>query len=271
MPTTHSEIVNILKALGFSSNVAKAYISLLNKHPATGYEISKDSGIPRSAIYTILNRMEQMGFINSESGTPKKYVPLSPSVFIEHISNLHGHRIDELKFAFEKLDTDEEAFDFWHIHGYENLVLKMKEAVQNAEHSIVLNIWNRELLKINPSLIKAQQRGVDITIFSFTAITEEVETTISYKIKEENLIKISSPKVILVADHRVAILGGASQRNCRAIWTKNPALIKIASDYIVLDLTLAGQRLNINITPVVKKIMQSEQFDLDKLISKNKN
>jgi len=71
-------------------------------------------------------------------------------------------------------------------------------------------------------------------------------------LKEEDIRQIWKPKIVLVVDHKLTIMGSASEQNGRAIWTSNPAITKIASNYIVLDITLAGQRLDIDINPIVK-------------------
>jgi sugar-specific transcriptional regulator TrmB len=266
MAKTEKEIIDLLEQFGFSANAAKAYISLIHNNPSTGYEISKDAEIPRSAIYATLTRMEKMGIVNSEGGTPKKYFPLSPLSLIEHLQNLHENQLDGLKIALDKLNLDEKAFDFWHIHGYDNLIYKMREAIKNARSSIIINAWNSELEKIYKELKAARERKVDIYIFSFSAIRKPIGTTISYNLKKEDLQKIWRPKIVFVADHEITIMGSASEQNGHAIWTSNPAITKIASDYVVLDITLAGQRLGIDVNPIVKNIMQKDEFDLDRLI-----
>ena len=266
MAFTNIEIISLLEKFGFSTNSAKAYISLLINNPATGYEISKDAGIPRSAIYAILNRMEKMGIVNYEGDSPKKFIPLSPSSLVEHLQSMHTDQLSDLNNALDNLDLDEEAFDFWHIHGYENLVFKMREAINNANSSVIINVWNRELEKVEKELIAANNRNVDIIIFSFSRVKNPLGTTISYNLNESDMQKIWRPKIVLVVDHTITIMGSAADRNGRAIWTSNPAITKIALDYIVLDITLAGQRFDIDINPTVKSIMQKDKFDLDKLI-----
>ena len=271
MAFTNIEIISLLEKFGFSTNAAKAYISLLINNPATGYEISKDAGIPRSAIYATLNRMEKMGIVNYEGDSPKKFIPLSPSSLVEHLQSMHTDQLSYLNNALDNLDLDEEAFDFWHIHGYENLVFKMREAINNANSSVIINVWNRELEKVEKELIAANNRNVDIIIFSFSEISNPIGSTISYHLKEKDLQQIWKPKIVLVIDHKITIMGSASQQNGRAIWTSNPAITKIASDYIILDITLAGQRLDIDINPLVKNIMQKDEFDLDRLIDQAKS
>ncbi|HJL75539.1 MAG TPA: helix-turn-helix domain-containing protein [Candidatus Marinimicrobia bacterium] len=271
MANIEKEISTLLERFGFSANAAKAYLSLVNSNPATGYEVSKYSGIPRSAIYGTLTNMEKMGIVSAEGGTPKKYIPLSPSSLIEHLQNLHENQIEDLKLALDKMEMDEEAFDFWHIHGYDNLIFKMREAVNSASTLVIINAWNNEVEKLKKELKTAKARDVDIVIFSFSRIKKPIGTTISYDLDEEDLNEIWKPKVVLVADNKLTIMGSASKQNGRAIWASNPAITKIASDYIILDITLAGQRLGIDINPIVKNIMQKDEFDLDRLINQAKS
>ena len=58
MNKIEKELIQIFAEFGFNVSVGKAYVSLLKNNPATGYEISADSGIPRSAIYSVLKNME---------------------------------------------------------------------------------------------------------------------------------------------------------------------------------------------------------------------
>ena len=112
MEKTEKELVQILSEFGFNASVGKAYLALLKNNPATGYEISSRSGIPRSAIYSILKNMESQGIINSVAQSPRKYVPLSPSSLVEHLDRLHSHRIASLTDTLEGFDIDDESFDF---------------------------------------------------------------------------------------------------------------------------------------------------------------
>ena len=165
----------------------------------------------------------------------------------------------------------EEAFDFWHIHGYDNLIYKMREAVNSASTLVIINAWNNEVEKLKKELKAAEDRDVNIVIFSFSRIKKPIGTTISYDLDEKDLNEIWKPKVVLVVDNKLTIMGSSSQQSARAVWTSNPAIMKIASDYIILDITLAGQRLGIDIHPIVKKIMQKDEFDLDRLINQTKS
>ena len=58
------ELVALLTALGLSRNEAFAYVTLLEEPSSegcTGYEVAARSGVPRSAVYTVLARLEETG------------------------------------------------------------------------------------------------------------------------------------------------------------------------------------------------------------------
>jgi hypothetical protein len=217
-----SKLIELLQHFGLSANAAKAYLALLKYNPATGYEISSQSGIPRSAIYSILNRLEAIGIVNSVGESPKKFIPLAPSSLLEHFDHSHQDRLDQLKETIGKIDLDDDAFE---------------------------------------------ERGIEITLFSFCSLEKQIGKTISYELDEEKLRKIWTPKVILVVDHSSTIMGSAREIDeSRSIYTKNEAIIEIAANHIILDITLAGQRLGFDPNPIVKRIMKRPDLDLDRLI-----
>ncbi len=56
--TSEKEIIELLSEFGLAANLGKTYVALLENNPATGYEICTQSGVPRSAIYSVLNKLE---------------------------------------------------------------------------------------------------------------------------------------------------------------------------------------------------------------------
>ncbi len=271
MPTERI-IIDVLGELGLPVNAAKAYLALLKKNPSTGYEISAEAGIPRSAIYTVLNRLKDTNMVNEIGTGPRKFVPLAPSSLMEHLSRVNEERIESLKSAFDSLDIDEEAFDFWHLHGYRNLILKMREGISRAEGKIFAALWCREHNKIVDELKTAADRGVDVVTFSFCRLDEPVGTVISYGMEENELRKIWNPKIIMVFDLKTAIMGSASEKQSnRAIWTNNEAITEIAMNHMILDITLAGQRLKMDVNPIVQKMMKWSDFHLEEMIKNHQN
>ncbi len=267
--TTEKEIIDLLNEFGLPPNLGKTYVALLSNNPATGYEICTQSGVPRSAIYSVLNKLEALGIVNSIGQSPKRYVPIPPSGLLEHFSQLHSDRISLLTEAMENLDTNDTTFDFWHIHGYRNLILKLRESISKAKEKIFLSIWAKELIQLEKELESAEKRSVAISIFSFTKLNKEFGNTISYNLDEDKLTQVWNPKVIMVRDHEITIMGSASSKTGnRAIWTNNEAITEIATNHIILDVTLAGQRMQFDPNPLVQPMMKRPDLNLDDMLPK---
>ncbi len=265
--SAEKNIIDLLTEFGLSSNSGKAYLALLKNNPATGYELSTYSGIPRSAIYSVLNRLTALGLVNSVGDDPKKYIPLSPSSMIEHMNHLHEDRIQQITDAFNHLDTNNEAFDFWHLHGYRNLIIKAKDIISSAKVKIAISAWAKEVDVLQKELNAALDRNVDITLFSFCKLKENIGTTVSYELDEADLLKVWTPKMILVADQTTTVMGSTIEHDeSQTIFTENRAITEIAMNHLILDITLAGQRLDFDPNPIVKKIMRRPDIQLDSLL-----
>lgn len=59
-----------LEKLGFSSNEAKVYGTLIKHKVLNGYEIAKLSGVARSLVYEVINRLVAKGAVIRIDGEP---------------------------------------------------------------------------------------------------------------------------------------------------------------------------------------------------------
>ncbi len=53
-------ILSNLKELGFTEYEAKVYMSLINEHPLSAYNVSKNSGVPHSRVYDITRYLSML-------------------------------------------------------------------------------------------------------------------------------------------------------------------------------------------------------------------
>ncbi|MCJ7802250.1 MAG: hypothetical protein MUP82_07835 [Candidatus Marinimicrobia bacterium] len=122
-------------------------------------------------------------------------------------------------------------------------------------------------MQLESELNSAEERGVAISIFSFTKLNRQFGNTISYNLDEEKLKKVWNPKIILVEDQKITIMGSTNSKNGnRTIWTDNKAITEIATNHIILDITLAGQRLKFDPNPVVKPMLNRPDLNLDDML-----
>ena len=266
----NEKLLPALKSFGFTSNEAKTYLSLLKHNPATGYEISGKSGIPRSAIYEILKRLETTGMVSCVDSNPTRYIPLPPDHLFDVLENNFVANLDTLKESLHNVNSDLEVGDLWNIRGYDSMIDRARHMIKNANQSIYLSLWLNEYKKLHQELQDAEKRNVNIIIFSFCDIPIDVGTVFAYNLDSERLQNVWSSKILLVTDHDSALLGGVDMLPTNKVaWTRNSAIVSIALNYIILDLTLFGQRYEYNMSPVIADMLHGELHNLDDLLSED--
>lgn len=236
-------IIGTMKLLGFTATDAKAYIALLKEHPASGYELAARSGVPRSAIYNVLRHLQSLGLVNAVQEKPARYVPLSPDRLTELLETRFSQNLDELKGGLDRLVGPAKQAATWTVQGYPAMLEQAQTLIAGSEHDVYLSVWSREALKLVGPLKKARDRGVEVVLFSFTEIPDSYGRVLSYGLDEQDLESYWAHKIIVVSDHRRALLGGAEQSDQnRAVITEEPALVEMAISNLILDVTLFGQR-----------------------------
>jgi len=256
-----------LAKLDFTNYEARAYLGLLRNNPATGYEISHQANVPRSVIYSILRKLETMGVVISIHEKPRRYIPLPPKQLMSLLESDFSKRITSVKDDLIGFTNKPESEGFWNIRGYESLMELCASLINETKQSVYIHGWNREIELLKEPLMTAKQRGVEITVFSFTELDEEYGNVYAYGIDDTKLSKFWDHKLILVTDSKNLVMGSAnSEDDQQAIWSQNSAVITIAVNYIILDITLYGQRKNLDVSETVMKLMTEKVDHLDQLI-----
>ncbi len=267
MNVISDELLNKLLKLGFTSYEARTYLGLLRNNPATGYEISQQVNVPRSVIYTILRKLESMGVVISIHEKPRRYIPLSPKQLLSLLESDFSKRITSVKDDLIGFNNKPESEGFWNIRGYESLMELCSSLIKETNETIYISAWKREIEQLKKPLLAAKKRGVEIVAFSFTEIDQELGEVFAYGVDEEKLEKFWDRKIIMVTDSTDLVMGSANNdEEQQAIWTQNRAVLTIALNYIILDITLYGQRKKVDVSETVMKLMTEKVDHLDQLI-----
>jgi len=256
-----------LNKLGFTNYEARAYLGLLRNNPATGYEISHQADVPRSVIYTILRKLEALGIIISIHEKPRRYIPLSPKQLISLLESDFSKRLSSLRDDLFNFNNKPETEGFWNIRGYESLMELCTSLIKESRETIYISAWKREIEQLKKPMLAAKKRGVEIVAFSFTEIDKNLGDVFAYGVDEEKLAKFWGRKIIMVTDSKDLVMGSANMNDeQQAIWTQNRAVLTIALNYIILDITLYGQRKKVDVSNAVMRLMTEKVNHLDQLI-----
>ena len=262
-----SDLITQLTKFGFTQNEAKAYLTLLKHNPATGYEVSQYSGVPRSAIYEILRKLELSGAVYTEGKKPVNYSPLPPDQLATQITSRFEHNIHDLKDKLSELNAPSSGQQTWNIKGYNAMIDHSRSIIDGAKESIFMSIWDHECSELKIQLCQAESRGLDICVFSFTKLKHSRGSVFSYNIDEEMLRKIWHRQIVIVVDKKKSILGGADKTvDNQCIFTDNSSIVDTCLNYLILDLTLFSQRKNVDVQKEISLMMSAKADQLSSLL-----
>jgi len=245
-------IVAALQRLGFTSSDARIYLALVKRHPATGYELAAGSGVPRSAIYATLSQLESRGLVNAVQRRPTRYRPLEPERLLAQLDARFREDIEELRAGFANLARPAADSRTWTVTGYAAMLEQARALIAGSLETIHASLWRREADALAEPLRRAADAGRRIVLFSFTPLPDVPGRALSYGIPEAELERHWPHRIVLLADRRRALLGGAadSQDN-QALVSEDPALVETAISNLVLDITLYGHRFGADTSVVV--------------------
>lgn len=266
---TEQRVIDAMQQLNFTVSDARAYVALLQGHPATGYELAARSGVPRSAIYNVLRRLQSLGLINEIQRKPAKFVPLSPDRLFELLESRFSRSLDSLRDSLDKFAAPTTEAATWSLQGYSAMLDQAEALIRSATRSVHASLWRREAVALHRVLSKATERGLDVVIFSFNELPEGTGDRFAYGVEEADLEQHWEHRVILVCDHERLLVGGAEQREGnRSVVTEEPTILEMAVNNLVLDVTLFGERRGVDVGGVVSRLTR-HLAPVDDLIAKS--
>lgn len=259
MPATDA-LVGELVAVGLTRNEAVAYVTLLESEgAATGYEVAQRSGIPRSAVYSVLRRLEEAGGAFLAGAEPARYVACDPVRFVAAMRTVATQRLDRVADALSRLPKHSQPEPVWILDRYEDVMARIESMIRGAEVSIHLSLWPREVERLWPALQEAGRRPLHRVLFSPDHLPRCPDGWSCWcGSTERDAPKAGwSHKARVVMDRREAVIGGTEPDALnRVVWTANPSLVDVAADTLVLDLTLLAERTGRSCTADVAPMMR---------------
>lgn len=241
------DAITQLVALGLNRNEALAYVALLEHdgdEGATGYEIGTNSGVPRSAVYKILNRLEELGAVFSVGRDPKRFVATDPRRFIDEMQRSFEAHAGRATESLNRLSRRPHPEPIWTVSRYDDVLERIDAMIRSAKHTIYLSMWDRELRRLGPAFDAVAGRGLHRVLHSPGKIAIPPPGFSSWcgDIPRDDHKAAWSHRALVVIDHDQALIGGTeSDVDNHAVWTSNPSLVNVAINHIVLDITLLAQ------------------------------
>ncbi|MEZ5810584.1 MAG: helix-turn-helix domain-containing protein [Rhizobiaceae bacterium] len=162
-----SEMVTRLQALGFTDYEARSYLSLVTSVPATAYEVSKSTGIPRPNVYNALENLTKKGAIQPVNERPARYVAVPPTELLNSIKKSTARRCEELSDLLKNAHPGKQQDVVWTLKGEARVSSRIDDMLDRATKHIWIKAADDVLLDHASALRAASRRGVKILIVLF--------------------------------------------------------------------------------------------------------
>ena len=256
------DVLEKLVKLGFSEYEAKTYVALLRRNPATGYQIAKESGVPRSMIYEVLGKLAARGAVMvlpKESGT--KYAPFPAGEFLDKLQHQHQKVIDSLKQDLPALDATSNLEYVWNIEGHENIMAKAREMIVHSQKRIYLSLLPEMFPALREDLKHAASRGVRVVVYSTEHLDLPGGRVVAAPDPKKRHSNVEGLWLILVVDGEEVLMGELMTENrARASWTGSPLFVFVAEHHLRTDIYLP--QVLAQLGDRAKELIREEDWEL---------
>lgn len=246
--------VDRLQDLDFSEYEAKAYIALLQTSPATGYQVSKESGVPRSMIYEVLNKLVARGAaLSSLAERTTLYAPAPPDELLDRLRHQFEEQLDAARHALAAVSIPQQMDYVWNIEGGENILAKARDMIDNAELQVHIGLLPETLPSVRTNLERAAQRGLEVIVNTTRLVDVACARVVVTPLVLDDVGQLGTQGLMLTIDSSEALV---SQRldtsNARAAWTANPLLAFVVEQHMRTDMVI----------PRLLELLGAQAFDV---------
>lgn len=226
-------ILDKLCLFGMTKQEANIYLCLYQCGELTGYEVSKQTGISRSNVYSALAALSDRGAAYLAEGSTSKYVAVPIEEFCENkIRQLN----EEKEYLLANIPTvKEQEIGYLTITGYKNIKDKLINMLHQAKLRIYLSASGKLISELEEELLWVISQKHKLVLITDEDICNE-------KLKKESICYIGESKgnnVRLIIDSAYALTGvlsGKKEDTC--LYTGQENFIQIFKDALRNEMRL---------------------------------
>jgi len=245
------EILRTLISCGLSEYESKVYSSLVFLGPSKAGMISRESKVPQSKIYEVLDQLMNKQLVEVFDGRPKEFKAAEPEIALKNILEEKTKEIETLKSKVESMSNflkpakkEEVLGGVWTIKGekFKEFFNKTAEMLSRSEkyaYAITRNFSRSAPLA--GAIKKCIKRGVKIRVMGIEKINEKnYYKALWYKEQGINLRFFDTkvhPRIIVVDGKEILLrLDYSPQKRNRfrfsSLWSEDISLVTVIDNYV---------------------------------------
>jgi sugar-specific transcriptional regulator TrmB len=239
-----AEISDDLRALGFTDYETRAYLALLKDSPATAYQVSKESGLPRANVYPALESLTNKGAAQPVTETPVRYVPVPPEVLFARLLQDVDAQCRRVASKLSCLRQHSSEEYVWSLKGDETIRDKIEGMIGSSRSHIWIKAHARMLEPHREALLRAAERGVQVILILFGDPESLAEFTLDppsrvYMHEGNGLeVGLANTLITVTRDFEEALTVNTAEGGFGA-YTRNVPVVNMAESLIRHEIYLA--------------------------------
>ncbi len=257
-------LVERLVELGLTRNQSLAWLTLLTDDSGqglTGYEVGARSGVPRSAVYKVLQQLEESGAAFSVGQEPQRFVAAAPEQWISSVKRRTLTRLDTVAQALRALPRPSRPEPVWIVRSYPDVMDRARELLRSAQTTVAVSAWRREVDLLRPVLDELALRPLHRVLHCPEPLPEPIPGWCCWTDEIDPGKAHWSHNLLVVVDRRAALMGGAEPgRDNDAVHTTNGSVVDLAVNHVILDVTLLSRRdgrpCDLDVAPLMRPTLR---------------
>lgn len=236
----NNEAIQRLKDLGMSEYEARAYVELLRNNPVSPYELAKNSGIPSSKIYEVLNRLkDRKAVIFLEEKGKQRCAPLEPEELLALQRKQMEQTLDGLGELLKEESGPSKISPIWNLNHKEDWETRLPVIIGSSKKELILSAWYEDLVPLENLLRKQAATGLHISIVIFGTKKFDFCQCFLHPIRETLEEEQGGRSFSLVSDRQRCILATLNKSgSVEGAWSSNRGFVELAREYIKHDIYL---------------------------------
>src|SRR5215212_2457535 len=260
-----ADVTALLQQLGFSEYEARAYLALLQRNPLNGYELAKESSLPRANVYAVLQKLEERGaVVRLDMPSGARYAPVAPAELSQRIGSRFQDVLSTTQQALEELATPAAAEYVWNIQGYAALIDHAHVLIDATQEQLLVAIGRAEASALAEPLARAETRGVAVTTLCLDECSVDCGGCRGTICRSCAAVSAVQQWLVLVSDNAEALAGEIGLNNdALAVRTHQQLQVDLASWYIRHSMALTAVLSDLNrrqdqvLAPETRALLQS--------------
>jgi predicted transcriptional regulator len=260
-----SDVVSLLQELGFGDYTARAYTALLQRSPLSGYELARESGVPRANIYAVLQKLEERGaVVRLDTPAGLRYAPVPPDQITQQLGRRFQETLSAAQHALAELAAPTEYAYISNTRGYAVQLEHARALISTTHTHLLIGVQPQEAQALAGQLAEAQTRGVEVTTLCMQGCLHECGGCRGHIHRYHLAPEQPQRWLVLVSDDAEMLAGEiAPGDDALTVRTRQQLLVQLTSWYIRHSIALAslvdelGDRLDQLLGPEVQATLRS--------------